>query len=706
MTSQTIYNSKGEPIGRITGESTPSYFTLTVNPRNIPPLYEYVYVELYEIPPGEEAPIKVNVLAQIREIKRRDIGLNPNLPWKVVEEIGDGQTEDQILATARVLGYKWKNRIYTPRHAPPANTWVYRAPDNMVKDFYSVPEDKGLHVGYLISRPNVPVYLDVRGINRHVAIIAATGSGKTWTSIVLIEELLKKGATILVLDPHGEYVKIKDSINRLGEEYSNSVIVLKGHKDQDGDILYKISIKSMSYEELAAVAGIPPNASRIRAVLHGVKSLAAILADAFDKPRLLSLKSLRTIIEASITAMEHKPSFKTFYTRLAHELKLRLDLDISNLEKDPGYAERMVRAIRRIWLGLKRDPDIGFDLIRYLGNLARIGVYGSKIIPLKKILRPAHITIFNLSGLRKEVQDHLVYNILTRVFKARINYKRGLKGETYPDPVVIVVEEAHRFAPPKTQEDTWSREILSKIAAEGRKFGVFLIVITQRPSKIDADLLSQCQSQIISRIINPRDQDAVRDASEQLSQDLLNNLPGLNPGEVIVVGPLAPAPLMIRVRDRVLDYAGADIDVISEWSKHLALTKIKTELLLVARKLVRETLGVDAVSPKDIAEGLAKIISLTAIVDQEVLDEAINKLAILHDNIEVRYDRDLGLISGVIDNEKVEIKLADGSWRCSCGREQPCWHTIALLLESVNRRVVSINDLRKFVSLRVLNTMI
>lgn len=658
------------------------------------------------MPPGEEKPVKVNVLAQIRDIRRKDIGLNPTLPWKVVEGISNEQTQDQILATARILGYKWKNKIYMPRHAPPANTWVYRAPDDMVREFYSVPEDKGLHIGYLISRPRVPVYLDVKGINRHVAIIAATGSGKTWTSIVLIEELLRKGATILVLDPHGEYVRMRNSIDKLGEEYHSAVIVLKGHKDQEGDILYKISIKSMSYEELAAVAGIPSNASRIRAVLHGVKSLATILANAFDDPKLVSLKTLRTIIEVSITAMEHKPPLQTFYNKLKHELKLRLNIDISNLEKDPGHAERITQAIRRIWLGLKRDPDIGFDLIRYLGNLARIGVYGSKIIPLKNILKPGHVTVFNLSGLRKEVQDHLVYNILARVFKARVNYIRGLKGEKYPYPIVIVVEEAHRFAPPKSQEDTWSREILSKIAAEGRKFGVFLIVITQRPSKIDSDLLSQCQSQIISRIVNPRDQEAVRDASEQLSQDLLNNLPGLNPGEVIVLGPLAPAPLMVRVRDRLLDYAGADIDVVEEWSRHTSSIRSRLELINLARNTIRDILGVEARDIDDIAEGLARIISLSSRVNVDVVDEALEKLSGNLDT-EIEYDADIGIIKGRVENNHAEIRLSEGSWRCNCGiNDSICWHTIALLLESIRKGVVSTTDIRRYVSLRILNTML
>ncbi len=703
--------SSPEVIGRITGESTPSYFVMSINPLNPPPLYEYVFIELDEIPPGEREPAKVKVIAQIRAIKRKDIGLNPNLPWSVVEGVTDTQTQDQVIAIARILGYKWKDKIYTLRHAPPANTWVYKAPDKLLQEFYSVPVEQGLHLGFLITRPTVPIYLNMKGVNRHIAIIAATGSGKTWTSIVLIEELLKKGATILVLDPHGEYVKIKETIHLLGEEYRDSAIVLKGHRDQEGDILYRISIRNLSLEELAAIAGIPANAHRQKAVLYGAKTLADVLYEAFNDPKLITPKALEDFIETAIMSLETLPtrgkSLNNFKANFSKLLKEKMNIDLSNLEKDVGYKNRIDLSLRRLWLGLKRDIDTGYDVIRYIENLMRIGVYGSETIPLREILRPGHVTIFNLSGLRKEVQDHLVNNILTRVFNARVRHKRGFRGEKYPYPIVIILEEAHRFAPPKSYEDTWSREIISKIAAEGRKFGVFLVAITQRPSKIDSDLLSQCQSQIISRIVNPRDQDAVRDASEQLSQDLLDNLPALNPGEVVVVGPLAPAPVMIRVRDRVLDYAGADINVVEEWSNAIRSKINKIRLLADLRRTVGKVFEVNIDSNEKLLEGLANILSPNITLHENILESALNIL--LEDKItDLRYDGELGTIAGQVDGCDVEIRLSEGSWRCECERRvnHPCKHVIALLLGAIHQRKVEPEELRKAISLRPLNTLL
>jgi DNA helicase HerA-like ATPase len=93
---------------------------------------------------------------------------------------------------------------------------------------------------------------------------------------------------------------------------------------------------------------------------------------------------------------------------------------------------------------------------------------------------------------------------------------------------------------------------------------LFLIIISQRPSKIDPDVLSQCNSQMILRITNPGDQEAVRVSSERMSEDLLRDLPGLNVGEAVIVGEVVKAPVMVRIRPRETMEGGADIDVISK----------------------------------------------------------------------------------------------------------------------------------------------
>ncbi len=265
------------------------------------------------------------------------------------------------------------------------------------------------------------------------------------------------------------------------------------------------------------------------------------------------------------------------------------------------------------------------------------------------------MTIVNLAGASDEIQDHVVYHLLTRIYKARVRYVRGLRGVKYPYPVVVVVEEAHRFAPPKTQRRTWSYEIISRIACEGRKFGIYLVIISQRPSRVDSDILSQCNSQIILRIINPKDIDALIANSESLHSEVAKLIPQLNVGEAIVTGVITPIPLVVKLRDRVLSYGGADLDVVNIWSKASQMAGLRAALEKVKREI-----GVN------VKIGLSEIASL------------IDKV---HGVMELK---SLHVIRGHVYGAHVEYKLNERSWTCSeCGSaKEPCAHVIALLCKS------------------------
>ena len=156
---------------------------------------------------------------------------------------------------------------------------------------------------------------------------------------------------------------------------------------------------------------------------------------------------------------------------------------------------------------------------------------------------------------------------LDRLYDARVAFE--IEGDsaavTFNRPVFLVLEEAHKFAPaPRTGMSSISRPILERIAAEGRKFGVFMLLASQRPSKVDADVLSMCNSQIILRIINQNDQTTIGATSEALAQDLLEDLPGLGVGEAVIVGSIVPAPLAVMIQRRKTRHGGADIDVVAQ----------------------------------------------------------------------------------------------------------------------------------------------
>ncbi len=538
-----------EPVGRVVEVEGLDSYLAVIDGKVRLNKFEFVYFEK----DGKK------VVGYVEWVRAKPF-LPADVPWDVASKLPlDGQTS-VTLAKVRSLD----------EGLPSVGDWVYLASDEDVRKIYEVPEERALRIGRLRNRENVEIALDLNALVRHLAIIAATGSGKTWTSVVLIEELLKKGATVLILDPHGEYVPIKESVDALGAD----AIVLKAHADQEGDVLYTIDLATVDTDELAFVMGIPKNAVRIRTVLESVRQIAQDVYKSEGDREAFSLQRMMEYLNAIAEAAEIAKSFNQFYS----------------LMKSKGVPAGE-KVAKKLWSVVRKGPDPVFDLLKYVSELERLGVYGTKPTPITSFLRPATATIFNLSGIKKEVQIHLVYNVLKRVFEARVRYLRDVPGERYPYPVMIVVEEAHRFAPPPSEENVWTSKMLRRIASEGRKFGVLLTVITQRPSRVDQTVLSQCQSQIIMRLINPKDQEAVLNSSEELGARLASDLPSLKPGEAIVVGPVLPKPAFIKVREKVLEYGGGDLNLVEEWGGASLIKEKLREIEKIDLEKIAEVLG-------------------------------------------------------------------------------------------------------------------
>ena len=126
-----------------------------------------------------------------------------------------------------------------------------------------------------------------------------------------------------------------------------------------------------------------------------------------------------------------------------------------------------------------------------------------------------------------------------------------------------MVEEAHNLAP--ASGDLVSSQILKTILSEGRKFGVAVGLISQRPGKLDADVLSQCMTQFLLRIVNPVDQARVAESVESVGRDLLRELPALSKGQAIVSGAAVNTPVLCRVRRRVTEHGAEDVDAPARW---------------------------------------------------------------------------------------------------------------------------------------------
>ena len=195
---------------------------------------------------------------------------------------------------------------------------------------------------------------------------------------------------------------------------------------------------------------------------------------------------------------------------------------------------------------------------------------------------PVVVTVVVTKGevepLEENEQQVIVGTLLRRINKARVSTERGQAhagDESFlPYPVFVLLEESHRYAPAGTQ--VVSTNILKTILSEGRKFGVGIGLITQRPGKLDQDVLSQCMTQFIMRIVNPIDQQTIASSVEGAGRRLLDELPALTKGQVIVSGVAINTPVLCQVRSRITKHGGETIDAPARWEKYFTDSEKKS----------------------------------------------------------------------------------------------------------------------------------
>jgi len=160
------------------------------------------------------------------------------------------------------------------------------------------------------------------------------------------------------------------------------------------------------------------------------------------------------------------------------------------------------------------------------------------------LIRYGGISIVALAGYTGDFQAMIYDLVANAIFSACVADQHSL-------PVLFLLEEAHKFAPARAETPAEQRAVVTtrQIAQEGRKFNVGLILVSQRPSRLDETTLSQCNSYVIMRMVNPADQNYVRRVIETLGEDEARMLPDLDVGEAILSGQFVKLPVLARVKE-------------------------------------------------------------------------------------------------------------------------------------------------------------
>lgn len=433
-----------------------------------------------------------------------------------------------------VIGHFHPSLGFTnPRKSPLPGTKVYLVDDATLQRVLNKKQSGEVgsaQIGSLLLREgeSVPVVLDVKElVSTHMAILAGTGSGKSYTAGVLVEELLlpHNRAAVLIFDPHGEYDTLGQirghSAFQAEDGYAPKVQVLRPE-----DVHIRVS--SLDYADILTL--LPEMTDRQQSILHK----AFIIVKRQKREHRWSIQDLINAVHEADSQVDEEGKEKLGSSAPALEWKL----------------ERM-----------ERSPY--FHAFEHLSP--------------KDLFEPGQVTVLQMNEITQEEQQVICAAILRQANQARMNSQKELitpEDENYlPYPVFILLEEAHRFAP--AHEPSRCKAVLRTILSEGRKFGLGVGLITQRPGKLDSDVLSQCMSQFIMRIVNPVDQDSLKYGVEAAGRDLLRELPALTKGQVIIAGMCVNTPVLCKVRQRLTTHGGETLNAPALWQNHFQLHRVR-----------------------------------------------------------------------------------------------------------------------------------
>ncbi len=514
----------------------------------------------------QDEPV-VAVLGRVMKIHRSNMLFNSGFGDSVTElELlpGANVTGEQLYANLELVGYREPitRQIKIPRRPLDPGARVETVDFQFLSDFYEFNEHTSLHLGNLIGyergENTVPVFLDVNKlVTEHMAILAMTGSGKSYTVGRIIERLVAlNNGTVVVFDPHGEYGR---ALSKGKLHFSDDLEDVEDTRDQK--VLPEI--KAMFERLQEADAGIQIYTPQHDSFKHKYASKNKPLALQFDHFEMDDISEIlpgltepqQRVLDVAIrfwrTVDKSEPRdinrLRYFLSDGIDEIREWDDLSEAEAKALNGRSaavasmklSRVLNEAQSFYSATMKEPT---DIYQMIGRPSN---------------RKGRLVVVDLQGL-SDTAKQVVCGLLSS------EILRAASSKTDPiRPCFLVYEEGHNFAP--AGGNAVSHRIIKKIAGEGRKFGVGFGIVSQRPSKLDADVTSQCNTLITMRLKNPDDQRFIAKASDMVSKADLDELPSLSTGEALICGRSIPAPLLVKVGNKALIHGGESPEVLKVW---------------------------------------------------------------------------------------------------------------------------------------------
>jgi DNA helicase HerA-like ATPase len=396
-----------------------------------------------------------------------------------------------------IIGYRQGGKLQRIRKPFSINAEIDLAEDKFIEEVLGLNKVDGAFLGTLEHHENLNITLDLRKVlQKHVSILAKSGAGKSYTVGVLLEEIVERGIPVLILDPHSEYH------------------TLKFPNDEPRDIKklqrYELSPKGYgeNIQEYSTDLDVNSGAKEIKLDINKLE-----VEDFIDS------------LPGKIT-----PSQTNILMNVLNNLNNRINLDelIFNVSNE--------------------ESNTKWSLITMIERLKKFKIYSNEPTSLQELIQFGKASVLSLKGVDPQIRDTLVTQLLKQLFDAR-------KKDQIP-PFFLVLEEAHNFASERGSGiTTKSLNIIRTLAGEGRKFGLGLCVISQRPAKVDKNVLSQCGTQIVMKVTNPNDLKSILASCEGMDNSSAQEISQLDIGTCMLTG-INETPLKVNVRPRMSKHGG------------------------------------------------------------------------------------------------------------------------------------------------------
>ena len=409
------------------------------------------------------------------------------------------------------------------RSFPVLNEAVYNMSPADLKLIFANENDQTIEIGHLQQDGNIVAQVRTDDLlSKHFAIIGSTGSGKSCTVALVLQAILDKNrdAHVVLFDPHNEYSK---SFGNMAEvirqdtldlpiwmfDFEETTELLTSeivqHRQEETEILSEMIVKAKQLfdrsmkqnTEISSQAKLED----IEKELHRIAPHISL-----DSPVPYRMRDVLKLLDHNMGKLEHSDNLRPFK---------RLKRRIESLMHDPRYSF------------VFRNQAAPRDIEEIVGRIFRIPVANKPIC------------ILDFSAIPSEALDVVVSVVSRLAFELAMWSNRSI-------PILLVCEEAHRYIPADSSKGFAStRRAISRIAKEGRKYGVSLAIISQRPSELEPSTLSQCSTIFSMRLSNERDQNFVRAAVPDGAGELLTFLPSLGTAETMVFGESVNLPMRI-----------------------------------------------------------------------------------------------------------------------------------------------------------------